>query len=313
MKKLILSLFTLFFSTLIIAQIDPELPFDFHDNFNIFNTNNIKSIEIVEFKPQFGIKELDSVSKLYLIKNKVVIDYDSINITKLYKEDKEYRSVEQYELLYDSKGRIIEKILSRSSSSDKEIYKYNENDNSAIMFYYNDYKRKKNLTKYDKATKYKFQNNKVINEITDDRYSKDETIYKYNIQNDLIYRKGLYVTTTFTYIYDNQSRQTKKREQNSAGLDRTETYSYNKNGLLVKLNNSNAKSNSRSETICFYDENNYLIRTETKGQNKNYKIEEQTNYTNDIKGNWLKREIFRDNELKYYFERTISYKSKKEE
>ncbi len=303
MKKLILSLFTLFFSTLIIAQIEPELPFDFHDNFNIFNTNNIKSIEIIQFKPQFGIKELDSVSKLDLIKNKVVIDYDSINITKLYKEDKEYRSVEQYELLYDSKGRILEKVLSRSSSSDKQIYKYNENENSAIMFYHNDFNRKKDLTNYDKATKYTFKNNKVIKEVIDSKYSKEEIIYKYNKLNDLVYRKGQYVTTTFSYTYDKQSRLTKKREQNNAGLDRTETYLYNQNELLVKLKKSNAKSNSRSETTYFYDEHNYLIKTETKGKNFN----DYTVYTNDRNGNWLKKEIFRDNNLRFYFERIIIY------
>jgi hypothetical protein len=303
MKKLILSLFTLFFSTLIIAQIEPELSFDSNNNYILYNANNIKKLKIIEFEPQFGFKELDSLSKLGLIKNKVEIHYDSTRITKLIKEDKGYGSNEEYELLYDTKGRVLEKTTNRSSSSDKELYRYNEDDNSATMFYHNDFKRKKDLTKYDRATKYTFKDNKTIKEVIDNKYSKDEIIYKYNKHNDLIYRKGQYVTTTFAYVYDSQSRLIKKREKNNSGLDRTEAYKYLENGLLTKRSNVNIKSNLRSSTIYYYDERNYLTKTETKGKN----INDYTVYENDKNGNWLKKEMFRDNKLKYYFERVIIY------
>ncbi len=122
-----------------------------------------------------------------------------------------------------------------------------------------------------------------------------------------------YVTTTYTFTYDSQSRPIKKREQNNKGLDRVEAYEYNENGLLLKLTKLNIKSNLKSVTTYFYNESNYLIKTETKGKSNSFKIEDHTTFINDNKGNWLTKKIFRDNELKYYFERIISYKLKNEE
>ncbi len=191
-KKTMLSVLTLFFSLLSIAQIEPKLPFDYHNNNDLLDNTKVTSVKISEFEPQFGFNELDSLSKLDLIKNIVEIHFDSTKITKLIKEDREYRSKETHELLYDNKGRILEKISNSNVVTNKEIYNYNDETKTAFMFSYRYANRRKNLTKYDRATKYTFKNDKIINEVIDNKHSKSEIIYKYNHNNDLIYLKGQY-------------------------------------------------------------------------------------------------------------------------
>lgn len=264
-----------------------------YDSDTINKKVKVRLLKIIHIKNQFNYSKLDSLQREKFIDKIILKSFDDFGNLSILEEssffDGKLSESVNTEYKYDSKNRITSIICPRYEN--KIIYEYEENSENYNYFEYH-----YNKTKYDQINKVIIKNGLIVNtkKYDDSGNFIREEIYKYNSNNEPIFKSLYGVKTDYTYIYDSKKRILNKSFKNNFQKSGFYNYKYDSDNRLIE-ENYYFNNQLESKKINFYNNNrikkqqiNYYL----KGKLHNVEV---STFKYDEFDNWIEKETLKNN------------------